>query len=254
MSEQKESSVLFSLKELMTLEEDRIKTEEAEKAAAVAAEEQARAAAEQQAREEEEARIAAEEERRRQDESRQREEAAKLEAIRQAEVEKARLDAEQQARMAAMQAQQEQERALAAIHQDEGKKKLRNYLIGGGIAAFVLVAAIGGIGYSNYVKAEEDRQAAAAEQAALQEKLAKMEADLKAGQENINGLMKDLDNAKDEATREKLQAQLQAAKAEQEKKTKQFRGMGSAPAKGGGDAPAKQACNCDPNDPLCDCF
>ena len=32
MSEQKESSVLFSLKELMNLEEDRIKNEEAEKA------------------------------------------------------------------------------------------------------------------------------------------------------------------------------------------------------------------------------
>ena len=35
MSEQKESSVLFSLKELMNLEEDRIKTEEADKAAQV---------------------------------------------------------------------------------------------------------------------------------------------------------------------------------------------------------------------------
>ena len=33
MAEQKESSVLFSLKELMSLEEDRIRTEEAERTA-----------------------------------------------------------------------------------------------------------------------------------------------------------------------------------------------------------------------------
>jgi hypothetical protein len=36
MAEQKESSVLFSLKELMNLEEDRIKEEEAEKEARLA--------------------------------------------------------------------------------------------------------------------------------------------------------------------------------------------------------------------------
>ena len=41
MSEQKESSVLFSLKELMNLEEDRIKTEEEAKASAAAAAEKA---------------------------------------------------------------------------------------------------------------------------------------------------------------------------------------------------------------------
>src|SRR5215467_7664113 len=99
MSEQKESSVLFSLKELMNLEEDRIKNEEAEKAAASAAAEKARADAGLVAREAEEARIRAEEERRRMEEARAREEAARLEAIRHAEVEKARVDAENRARL-----------------------------------------------------------------------------------------------------------------------------------------------------------
>ena len=42
MSEQKESSVLFSLKELMNLEEDRIKTEETSKAEAARMAEQQR--------------------------------------------------------------------------------------------------------------------------------------------------------------------------------------------------------------------
>ena len=72
MSEQKESSVLFSLKELMNLEEDRIKTEEDAKAQQVRAAEEARAAAERAAIQAEESRIAAEAERRRLDEQRQR--------------------------------------------------------------------------------------------------------------------------------------------------------------------------------------
>ena len=101
MSEQKESSVLFSLKELMNLEEDRIKTEEADRAAQAAAAERARQDAERQAREAEQARIRAEEERRRAEEQRSREEAARLEAIRVAEIEKARVEAEQRARLEA---------------------------------------------------------------------------------------------------------------------------------------------------------
>src|SRR5579862_5754085 len=65
MSEQKESSVLFSLKELMNLEEDRIKQEESARQRQVAAEAQARVDAERRARDEEDARIKAEDDRRR---------------------------------------------------------------------------------------------------------------------------------------------------------------------------------------------
>jgi colicin import membrane protein len=115
MSEQKESSVLFSLKELMNLEEDRIKNEEADRTAAANAAEKARADAELAARNAEESRIRAEEERRRVDEQRTREEAARLDAIRTAEIEKARIEAEQRARMEAMAAQQQHERSLAVI-------------------------------------------------------------------------------------------------------------------------------------------
>src|SRR5262249_44522169 len=139
MSEQKESSVLFSLKELMSLEEDRIRGEEAERAAAAAAAEKARLEAEQRAREAEEARIRAEEERRRTEDLRGREEAARLEAIRVGEIEKARVEAEQRARLEALTAQQHHERQIAAIQGDEQKQKLRKYLIGGAIAAVLLI-------------------------------------------------------------------------------------------------------------------
>src|SRR5262249_8905863 len=128
MSEQKESSVLFSLKELMSLEEDRIRSEEADRAAAAAAAERARVEAEQRAREAEEARIRAEEERRRSEEQRMREEAARLDAIKHGEIEEARVEAEQRARLDAMSAQQHHERHLAAIQGDEQKHKLRKIL------------------------------------------------------------------------------------------------------------------------------
>ena len=60
MAEQKESSVLFSLKELMNLEEDRIRQEESARKAKQEAELQARLDAERRQREEEEARLAIE--------------------------------------------------------------------------------------------------------------------------------------------------------------------------------------------------
>jgi len=62
MAEQKESSVLFSLKELMNLEEDRIRQEDDEKKKRAEAEVQARTEAEKRAREQEQARLHAEEE------------------------------------------------------------------------------------------------------------------------------------------------------------------------------------------------
>src|SRR5277367_2853584 len=99
MSEQKESSVLFSLKELMNLEEDRIKQEEQEKRRQDEAATHARMEAERRVREEEESRIRAEEERRHADEQRTREDAARLEAIHTAEIERTRLEAENSARL-----------------------------------------------------------------------------------------------------------------------------------------------------------
>ena len=65
MSEQKESSVLFSLKELMNLEEDRIEQEENEEKRKADAAERARQEEARRAEDAQQARLQAEEEKRR---------------------------------------------------------------------------------------------------------------------------------------------------------------------------------------------
>jgi colicin import membrane protein len=252
MSEQKESSVLFSLKELMNLEEDRIRSEEAERAAAAAAAEKARAEAERAAREAEEARIRAEEDRRRSEEQRAREETARLEAIRHAEVEKARVEAEQRARLEAMTAQQHHERSLAAIKEDQGKKKLRNMLIIGGVSAVLVLGLVVGLSVKSSNE-NEAKIAAAAEQARqAQEERKKFEAQLTEQNKKVDSLMAQLSSASDEATRLKLQKQLEEERA----KTERIRtsGGGAKPSGGGNTGAASKPCNCTPGDPLCSCL
>jgi colicin import membrane protein len=245
MSEQKESSVLFSLKELMSLEEDRIRSEEAEKAAAAAAAEKARLDAERAARDAEEARIRAEEERRRLDEQRSREEAARHEAIRQAEIERARVEAEKQAQLQAMAAQQQHEAQLAALKHDEGKKKLRNALIIGGVG----VVLVGGISIFLAVQSSQHQQqelaAAAMKAQAAEDDAKRQKAALEESQRKTEGLLSQLASAKDDAQRLALQKQLddERAKAESIKKG------GGGPARP--DAPAAPKPKCKPGDPLC---
>lgn len=255
MSEQKESSVLFSLKELMNLEEDRIKAEEDDRRRTAEAAERARIQAEQSARAAEEARIAAEEERRRQEDLRKNEEAARLEAIRQGEVEKARLDAEQRARMEAMASQQAQERQLAEIKNDQSKRKLRNLLIGGGAAAALVVGLGGWFAYSSYQQYKLDIAKQEQIAASLEQEKAALSKQLNEGRDKIASLEGDVVNAKDEAERAKLQKRLDEAKAEQQALQQQMGSVGAGAKPAGGDKPAaKPVCNCDPNDPLCDCF
>src|SRR5678816_3695297 len=110
MAEQKESSVLFSLKELMNLEEDRIRQEDEEKKKRAEAEVLARQEAERRARDQEQARLHAEEERRRGED-------------------------EQRARLEAMSQQQAHQLQLSTLQHDEHKKKLQRMVtlsVGGG--------------------------------------------------------------------------------------------------------------------------
>lgn len=250
MSEQKESSVLFSLKELMNLEEDRIRGEEEQKEAAKNAEQQARMAAEKAARDAEEARIRAEEERRRAEETRVREESARLEALRQGEVERARIEAEQQARLTAMSAQQSHERQLEAIRTDKSKKGLRNTLIGLSAGFVVIATVVGVVVYKNHQETERQRLSAEAqiEQAVREKK--ELEGKIAAQESAEKDLINRLANETDLKKKAELEAQLNAARAEKESLIKS--GGGGFRAKPG-DAPAK-ACNCKPTDPLCDCL
>jgi len=245
MAEQKESSVLFSLKELMNLEEDRIRQEEDQKRRTEEEAARVRADAERRVREEEEARLRAVEEKRRTEEQRTREESARVEAIRHAEVEKARLDAENQARLQQMSRQQEHERQLAVVNQDKSKKTL--VLISSSIGVLLIAGIVGGaVLYSNAQKHERELQAQ------LQ--------DLQSKQEENNRKMSELTDKLSHATtpeeRAALEADLEAAKRKQAELAQQQQSVkpGNVGHVGGGAAPVPRAlpkCKCAAGDPLC---
>ncbi len=250
MAEQKESSVLFSLKELMNLEEDRIRQEDDDKKKRAEAEVQARQEAERKAREQEQARLQAEEDRRRNEEQRKKEEAARLDAIRHAEIEKARVEAEQRARIEAMSKQQEHERHLSTLKHDEHKKKLQRMVfmsVGGGVVLIALVLFIA------FRKSEADaREKEAARVALMQqaEEAKKLQAQVAEQTQKVNDLLAQLATAQDDKTRAELQAKLRDAQKAQA-------GLQKKASGGGGETPAPKAakpCNCQPGDPLCSCL
>ncbi|WP_394828873.1 hypothetical protein [Pendulispora albinea] len=249
MAEQKESSVLFSLKELMSLEEDRIRQEEAERRRQEEEAVQARLELERRAREEEEARIRAVEDERLAEEQRQREEAARLEAIRHAEIERARLEAENAARIQQMRNQQEHAERIAALSQDRSKKKLLYIAIGSG-AFLVLVLIFGGMA----IKSSLDKQA-------------ELEAALTAINQESESLKSKLKNATSPEERAELERQI----AEKQAQMKELKDNPTAPpqtVKRGPTRPANNSntgagstspapdkkCDCKPGDPLCTCL
>lgn len=250
--QQKESSVLFSLKELMNLEEDRIREEEAQKEAEAKAALDAKLAAERAAREAEEARIRAEEESRRQEEVRRKEEAARLDAIRMGELEKARAEAEHRARLEAMTAQQAHEQQLAALSQDKHKKRLQ-IMVGVAVGVLLIVGVGGGLAFKAHQDESTKRAAVLeAQRKEAEDRVHRLEADFDMARKKEEELTASLANAKDEATRAKIAAELAQAK----EKTSQAGSAihGARPATGGASKPAKAGGgkNCSPGDPLCD--
>ena len=255
MAEQKESSVLFSLKELMSLEEDRIKQEDDDKKRKEAAELHARQETERRAREAEEARMQGEAERRRQDEQRTREETARVDAIRQGEVEKARHEAEQQARLRAMAQQQDHERQLAAVSQDKKKKQLTFIALGIGA---VLILGAGGGGYAFWKSGQDQARETAlknAEIAGQKAQLDKLMADLKAQNEQMQAAQTEIASAKSDAERFAAQQKVAALQEKQKTTEKNIANVRSGP---GPTAPTRTtprpACTCQAGDPLCSCL
>lgn len=151
MTNNRESSVLFSLNELMALEQQRVAEEATARTALRAAELQQKEAAARAEREAEERRLLQAEEARRVQEFRRREEAARLEALRHAETARVLHEAEHRARMAEVSLAQEHERKLAVIEREQSARKLKwavvatagalVLVVGGGVAAFRSVAA-----------------------------------------------------------------------------------------------------------------
>ncbi len=254
-SEKQESSVLFSLKELMNLEEDRIRQEDVDRQKEQDDKERKRRAAEEEQLRLEQERIRAEEERRRQEEQRKREDETRLDAIRQAEIEKKRIEAERAAQLEAMAKQQEHARQLALIEQDNSKKKLRNTLFGVGAASFLVIA--GGLGlYFGKIKPESDAKALTAEndRRAAADEAEKAKREAQESQAKITALLDDLKNAKDERTRIELEQKLKDAQDSlAAKKGGAVGRVGGGPAKAGGDSggPKPTGGKCPPGDPLC---
>lgn len=249
--EQKESSVLFSLNELFSLEQDRIKQEEDAKVRAADEAKRAEEEARRRSIEEEERRLREEEERKRAEENRRREDAARLDALRQAEIEKARVAAEEQARLEAMRQQQAHAQELAKIKQDKSKKTLV-ILIAAAIAVLFLVGGGGGfLWYRSYTQAQEEKRIAQLEADRKAEEMEKLKKQLEAQDQKVAGLLDMLSRAEDEATKAKLRAEL----ADAQKELRATRGAissGGSGKKPGG--PARPACTCVEGDPMCSCL
>lgn len=136
-----ESSVLFSLTELMDLESVRVAEEEEAQQRARKRAQREREEQELLGRQQEQARLLALEREHRDLELRRKEEEARLAAISEAEKAKALHLAENEARLRLIAQTHEHEERLAAIREDQAKKRLRRWVVGsvvGAVAALTL--------------------------------------------------------------------------------------------------------------------
>jgi hypothetical protein len=139
---QSESSVLFSLQELMSLEKSRVEEEEQHRRQQAEAATQARLDAERRTRAEQEQRLREEDEQRRQVELRRRMDEAQIEAAKHAEIEKRRLEEQHRLQMEAVAQQQAHERQIQQI-QAQKRKGAHPALLGGiGVALLAAIVAI----------------------------------------------------------------------------------------------------------------
>ncbi|MGB5220966.1 MAG: hypothetical protein WBN60_08055, partial [Polyangiales bacterium] len=173
MSEEKESSVLFNLRELMNLEEDRVRDEEEERLRREAAERERIAAEAQRRQEEAEAKRRAEEEAQLEQMRRQREEEERLVRERKEAELRVRLEQEAAEKAEAHRRQLDHERELAAITAKQRKG------IHPGLFAAVAVLMLGlGTGwYFGVYKPEVQRREAAAIAAKMEAERAAREAE-----------------------------------------------------------------------------
>lgn len=247
MADKNESSVLFSLKELMNLEEDRIAEEEADRTRQEREARERAEAAQRAQREAEERKLREAEEARRAEDLRRREEEARIEAARQAELAKAQHEMETRARMAALAQQQEHEHKMAALGQDDTKKKLKLYLAIG--AAVLVIGGIGGgVAFMNAQERAEKEKAALLAQLEEAKTAADKQVEILKRQAEMAGTMS-------QAEKDALMAKLQAAEKAADDAAKNLNQGGSGkPRPGGGakpDGARPSGPKCDPNDPMC---
>lgn len=200
MSTTHDTSVLFSINQLMNDYETRVLEEQAEEARKAEAEERARQEAARLAKEEEARKAHEETMRRIREESAKREEEARLEAIRLAAVERARIEAEKQAHIEMQKREQEHALALAALKEDEKKKKLERSIRMGAVAGVLAIAGALGLYFG---KIKPDHEAHLAAQAASinaqTEETRRLEAQLAANDKRIKQAENALERSKTEA-------------------------------------------------------
>lgn len=142
MAELRESSLLFSLESLMAEERSRVVDERVAKEARQRADLAEREAYERRRVEEEALRAAAERDRLLEADRRKRDEQARLDGIRVAEVERVRDEASRKATFETAAAGRDHELKLAAIHNAGGVRTLRGVLAATSLAALAAFAAV----------------------------------------------------------------------------------------------------------------
>jgi colicin import membrane protein len=144
MADSKDSSVLFSLKELMHLEQTRIAEEYAKVESMAAAERAAHVESERRAREEAAAKLADEDERRHRYEHQRRLEDAELEAAKAMAIEMKRLETQHRLELEARAQQQAHDKQVAILSAARPKASIGPWIFG---LAAICVGAMGAIGY-----------------------------------------------------------------------------------------------------------
>ena len=172
----KESSVLFSLKGLLDLEEQRLEDAERERADAIAAKQAAEENAARQKLEAEQARLREEEQRREAEAARAHAEQQRLEGIRVAELEKVQREVAEKARLHEQTFQQEHAMKVASIAADSSKKSLKTGLILAGLATVAVIAGIIVYKVNSDAAAEAERIAKRADTEARLAELQQIEA------------------------------------------------------------------------------
>jgi colicin import membrane protein len=241
---QQETSALFSLKELMRLEDDRVRSEEQLRRIEAEGTERAREHAERALRERENARLRLEENRRHENDRKKGEDAARIEAIGLAEIERARIEAIEKARGDALSIQRAHERKMAALSGSATKKRLRRALV---LAATTGVACVIGLAvfYFAGIKPRADQQARA------------LEAMIRTQRAERDQLQRDLDehNRKVLELEDRMRAEQEATNNVARPSPRSIPRQPSAPRPALKKSPREATpCTCDQHDPLCGCW
>ncbi len=157
--ETSETSVSFSLQELMRIEQQRLHEQDRDRAQRAQRQAQAERERHEQLRAQEQAQLRTQQEHRRLEEARGREEAARIEAMRQAIVQRERNEALERARLIEVQQVRKHELEMAAIRHDAHKRKLLVGVIAVS-AACVILAGSGMGAYVGMIKPQADARAA----------------------------------------------------------------------------------------------